>query len=290
MDVQPAMMPDLYPFSNKRNSVLFEALDLKNLMANGKSSGGGFLAQFKPSPPPAPPTQSTSDLTNQNLAVRSEGLVPNIVRSCCRHISEHGLDLVGIFRIDSSKKRIKELREAYDSGREVLLDETFNPNDAACLLKEYLRSLPEPLLTRELYSGFIAASRLTGPGLTLDKCKLTLVRDLIALLPVANRDTLELILRLLDKVRAHSQPVLAADGSTRGGNKMDAFNLAMVFGPNLLKKHKTSGSGEFASNSDKFNLIDDIDSVISITKFLIENHAGKIANTYFLIKSYFVRS
>lgn len=46
----------------------------------------------------------------------------------------------------------------YDTGREVMLNESFNPNDAACLLKEYLRSLPEPLLTRELYSGFIAAN------------------------------------------------------------------------------------------------------------------------------------
>lgn len=55
---------------------------------------------------------------------------------------------------------------------------------------------------------------------------------------------------------------------------MDSFNLAMVFGPNLLKKHKLSSvSTNIKSNdfSDKFNLIDDIDSVISVTKYLIEN-------------------
>lgn len=46
----------------------------------------------------------------------------------------------------------------YDTGKEVVLNESFNPNDAACLLKEYLRSLPEPLLTRDLYASFIAAN------------------------------------------------------------------------------------------------------------------------------------
>ena len=34
-----------------------------------------------------------------------------------------------------------------------------NPHDVACLLKEYLRSLPEPLIIRELYSYFIMTRR-----------------------------------------------------------------------------------------------------------------------------------
>lgn len=95
------------------------------------------------------------------------------------------------------------------------------------------------------------------------------------MLPVPNRDTLEMLLKLLDKVRQHSDV-----------NRMDAFNLAMVFGPNLLKKHKlnnmptsfksgnashTSTSSMHGSAIDKYNLIDDIDSVISATKYLIEN-------------------
>lgn len=108
--------------------------------------------------------------------------------------------------------------------------------------------------------------------------KFDLIRSLIFLLPVPNRDTLELILKLLDKIRQHSQPVFDADAKQIGGNKMDAFNLAMVFGPNLLKKHKTSSSTPSAHElgHDKFNLIDDIDAVISVTKFLIENNTGRV--------------
>ena len=96
---------------------------------------------------------------------------------------------------------------------------------------------------------------------------------LICLLPVPNRDTLQVLLKLLDRVRAN------ATNSESTGNKMDAFNLAMVFGPNLLKKHCGSGqisvrgisSGKLTDMSDKYNLIDDIDAVISVTRYLIEH-------------------
>lgn len=90
-----------------------------------------------------------------------------------------------------------------------------------------------------------------------------------------NRDTLEVLLKLLDKVRSYCEPISLDNKQTVGGNKMDSFNLAMVFGPNLLKKHKLSQiclntkSNDLAT--DKYNLIDDIDSVISVTKYLIEN-------------------
>lgn len=51
----------------------------------------------------------------------------------------------------------------YDNGKNIDMGEHFNTNDAACLLKEYLRSLPEPLLTRDLYSSFLATnSELTN--------------------------------------------------------------------------------------------------------------------------------
>lgn len=112
------------------------------------------------------------------------------------------------------------------------------------------------------------------------------MRHLICLLPVPNRDTLQVLLNLLDQVRANATVATTetheATSTAFTGNKMDSFNLAMVFGPNLLKKH--SGNGQLSSRgvsngkladytSDKYNLIDDIDSVISVTKYLIENQS-----------------
>ena len=108
--------------------------------------------------------------------------------------------------------------------------------------------------------------------------KLQVIRYLICLLPVPNRDTLQMLLNLLNKVRDNSNV-----------NKMDAFNLAMVFGPNLLKKHSSQqslsarglSSGKL-NDCEKFNLIDDIDSVISVTKYLIENHNQLFYVSFFI--------
>jgi hypothetical protein len=38
----------------------------------------------------------------------------------------------------------------------VELTDDMNPHDVACLLKEFFRSLPEPLMTTELFVPFLA--------------------------------------------------------------------------------------------------------------------------------------
>ncbi len=121
--------------------------------------------------------------------------------------------------------------------------------------------------------------------------KLETIRNLICLLPVPNRDTLQVLLNLLDKVRANSSSSNLNEANDEAknssGNKMDSFNLAMVFGPNILRQVNNSSisSSNVINNTsrnmtnsklndmgfDKYKLIDDIDSVISVTKYLIEN-------------------
>ena len=57
-----------------------------------------------------------------------------------------------------------QLREEFDSGKEVELTEEHNPHDVGALLKEFFRDLPEPLLTRDLYLPFVASrSKCTAP-------------------------------------------------------------------------------------------------------------------------------
>lgn len=48
-----------------------------------------------------------------------------------------------------------QLREEFDRGVDVQLDEEHSIHDVAALLKEFLRDMPDPLLTRELYTAFI---------------------------------------------------------------------------------------------------------------------------------------
>lgn len=49
-----------------------------------------------------------------------------------------------------------QIREKFDSGEDVELTDDMNPHDVACLLKEFFRSLPEPLMTVELFAPFLA--------------------------------------------------------------------------------------------------------------------------------------
>ncbi|XP_048448618.1 rho GTPase-activating protein 6-like, partial [Rhincodon typus] len=82
--------------------------------------------------------------------------VPRLVDSCCQHLEKYGLQTVGIFRVGSSKKRVRQLREEFDRGADVVLDEEHSVHDVGALLKEFLRDIPDPLLTRELYTPFIS--------------------------------------------------------------------------------------------------------------------------------------
>lgn len=81
--------------------------------------------------------------------------VPAIVTACINHLETFGLHTTGIFRVSTSLKRIRQLREDLDSGKEIQFGEEHSPHDVAALLKEFLRDLPEPLLCRDLYQAFL---------------------------------------------------------------------------------------------------------------------------------------
>ena len=68
-----------------------------------------------------------------------------------------GLSCEGIYRISGVKSKVQALKEAYNRGLPVNLHEN-EPNIVASLLKQFLRELPEPVLTTELLAKFELAS------------------------------------------------------------------------------------------------------------------------------------
>ncbi|XP_068165862.1 rho GTPase-activating protein 6-like isoform X2 [Antennarius striatus] len=168
--------------------------------------------------------------------------VPRVVDSCCQHIEKYGLQTVGIFRVGSSKKRVRQLREEFDRGIDVQLDEEHSIHDVAALLKEFLRDMPDPLLTKELYTAFINTT-LLDPDEQQNVTQL-----LVYLLPACNSDTLHRLLEFLSTVTDHAHDRHDKDGQEITGNKMTSLNLATIFGPNLLHKQKSSDK-EFSVQS-----------------------------------------
>ncbi|KAK5891242.1 hypothetical protein CgunFtcFv8_018516 [Champsocephalus gunnari] len=168
--------------------------------------------------------------------------VPRVVDSCCQHIEKYGLQTVGIFRVGSSKKRVRQLREEFDHAIDVQLDEDQSVHDVAALLKEFLRDMPDPLLTKELYTAFINTTLLDSDE------QHNVTQLLIYLLPACNSDTLHRLLDFLYTVTDHAHDRLDKDGQEITGNKMTSLNLATIFGPNLLHKQKNSDK-EFSVQS-----------------------------------------
>ncbi|CAN9497703.1 unnamed protein product [Ophioblennius macclurei] len=189
--------------------------------------------------------------------------VPRVVDLCCQHLEKNGLQTVGIFRVGSSKKRVRQLREEFDQGWEVQIDEEHSVHDVAALLKEFLRDMPDPLLTRELYTAFINT-------ILLDYSEQeSAIQLLMFLLPPCNSDTLQRLLCLLSTVSAHAEDSLSADGQQITGNKMTSLNLATIFGPNLLHKQKNSDK-EFVVES--FARAEESTAIISVVQKMIDTY------------------
>ncbi len=80
-----------------------------------------------------------------------------------------GLTCEGIYRISGVKSKVQALKEAYNKGAHVYLHE-HEPNIVASLLKQYLRDLPEPVLTSELMPKFEQASSKCCPFFDKSTC------------------------------------------------------------------------------------------------------------------------
>ncbi|KAL1645993.1 GTPase activating protein (GAP) for Rho1p [Diplodia intermedia] len=167
------------------------------------------------------------------------GYVPIVVAKCGVFLKEKAVDVEGIFRLSGSEKRIKELREAFNSPDRYGkgLDWTgYTVHDAANILRRYFNQLPEPIIPLEFYELFRDPLRnhqaqAVGPmdgqkesigEFDMDKA-IRVYQRLITELPPLNR---QLLLYILD--------LLAVFASKSDLNKMTTANLAAIFQPGIL--------------------------------------------------------
>ncbi|XP_011162524.2 uncharacterized protein LOC105197720 isoform X2 [Solenopsis invicta] len=219
------------------------------------SSKGGALTGSDPG------VLELSDSSGGGLANEWD-MVPGIVRQCIRHLEATGLRTLGVFRVSPSKKRVRQLREDFDCGRETKIGPDQCPHDVATLLKEYFRDLPDPLLCRDLYQAFVHTQKIRNRRLQQEA-----LQHLIQLLPTPNRETLWTLLNFLSAVAAHSEDQKNEAGEWIPGNKMDTTNLATVFAPNILHCVKPSQMRSELSSERAEERID----VINVVRTLLEH-------------------
>ncbi|XP_052758248.1 rho GTPase-activating protein 23 isoform X4 [Galleria mellonella] len=145
-------------------------------------------------------------------------LVPRAVTLPAHAVEAYGLRTVGVYRVPGNAAGVAALAAALDRGEPPPDGDArwADVHVASSLLKAYLRRLPDPLLTADLYSAFIAADRSAERAREL--------RRLVHALPEAHYETLKYLIQHLRRVVEHS-----------AFNKMEARNLAIVFGPTLVR-------------------------------------------------------
>ncbi|NXC90369.1 RHG44 protein, partial [Cercotrichas coryphoeus] len=140
------------------------------------------------------------------------------VEACVTMLLECGMQEEGLFRVAPSASKLKKLKAALDCCVVDVQEYSADPHAIAGALKSYLRELPEPLMTFELYEEWIQASNIPE----LEK-RLQALWNACEKLPKANYNNIRYVIKFLAKLTEYQDM-----------NKMTPSNVAIVLGPNLL--------------------------------------------------------
>uniref|UniRef100_A0A671P061 Rho GTPase-activating protein 21-like n=1 Tax=Sinocyclocheilus anshuiensis TaxID=1608454 RepID=A0A671P061_9TELE len=170
--------------------------------------------------------------------------VPLIVEVCCKLVEERGLEYTGIYRVPGNNTAISSMQEELDTKGmtdiDIQDDKWRDLNVISSLLKSFFRKLPEPLFTNEKYSNFIDANRMEDP---VERLK-TLKR-LIHELPDHHYETLKFLSGHLKTVSENCEK-----------NKMEPRNLAIVFGPTLVRTSEDNMTHMVTHMPDQYKIVE----------------------------------
>ncbi|XP_062859230.1 rho GTPase-activating protein 17a isoform X2 [Trichomycterus rosablanca] len=153
------------------------------------------------------------------------------IEACVMMLLETGMKEEGLFRITAGASKLKKLKAALDCSTSQLEEFYSDPHAVAGALKSYLRELPEPLMTFQLYDEWIQASNISDPDKRLQALWVTCDQ-----LPKNNKANFRYLVKFLAK--------LAQDSEI---NKMTPSNIAIVLGPNLLWPKMEGSLAEMAA-------------------------------------------
>ncbi|XP_061594284.1 si:zfos-588f8.1 isoform X3 [Cololabis saira] len=169
--------------------------------------------------------KSDEEFTGQHFGVRVGHLcsdknpVPVVLEMMLEHVEMHGLYTEGIYRKSGSANRIKELHQRLETDPHLVCLENHPIHTVTGLVKQWLRELPDPLMTFTHYSDFLHAVELPEKQEQLQS-----IYKVLEELPTANFNTLERLVFHLVRV-SKEEP----------HNRMSPNSLAIVFAPCILR-------------------------------------------------------
>ncbi|XP_072230204.1 rho GTPase-activating protein 23-like isoform X3 [Leuresthes tenuis] len=168
--------------------------------------------------------------------------VPLTVEMCCGVVETTGLEYTGIYRVPGNNAMVSNLQEHLDRGMDINTAEERwqDVNVISSLLKSFFRKLPEPLFTDDKYNDFIDANRIED-----GEDRLKTMKKLIHDLPDHYYHTLEFLVGHLKRVADHSKK-----------NKMEPRNLALVFGPTLVRTSEDNMIDMVTHMPDRYKIVE----------------------------------
>ncbi|XP_023568235.1 unconventional myosin-IXa isoform X4 [Octodon degus] len=185
-----------------------------------------------------------SRLTNEDRTV------PLVVEKLINYIEMHGLYTEGIYRKSGSTNKIKELRQGLDTDAESVNLDDYNIHVIASVFKQWLRDLPNPLMTFELYEEFLRAM-----GLQERKETIRGVYSVIDQLSRTHLNTLERLIFHLVRIALQEDT-----------NRMSANALAIVFAPCILRCPDTT---------DPLQSVQDISKTTTCVELIVVEQMNK---------------
>ncbi|MGH0148604.1 UNVERIFIED_CONTAM: hypothetical protein FKN15_048334 [Acipenser sinensis] len=140
--------------------------------------------------------------------------IPLVMRETISYLKEHGMCTEGIFRRSGNVNLVREIQNKYNTGVPVSFYQYEDVHLPAVILKTFLRELPEPLLTFQLYNDIVNFHNVE------EGAKVSIVRSMLGTLPKENSASLRYLIQFLAQVRenqptsfAHSVGVILAHSS-----------------------------------------------------------------------------
>ncbi|XP_035260364.1 rho GTPase-activating protein 23-like isoform X2 [Anguilla anguilla] len=168
--------------------------------------------------------------------------IPLIVEICCGLVEDMGLEYTGIYRVPGNNAVVSSLQDQLNKGVDINPTEEKwqDLNVISSLLKSFFRKLPEPLFTDDKYNDFIDANRMEDT-----KDRLKTMKKLIHDLPDHYYHTLKFLVGHLKTVADHAEK-----------NKMEPRNLALVFGPTLVRTSEDNMTDMVTHMPDRYKIVE----------------------------------
>ncbi|XP_029995199.1 SLIT-ROBO Rho GTPase-activating protein 3 isoform X2 [Sphaeramia orbicularis] len=145
--------------------------------------------------------------------------IPVVVESCIRFINLHGLHHEGIFRVPGSQREVNLIRDAFERGEDPLSDSECDLDSVAGVLKLYFRGLEPPLFPYDSYNQLLECVQIEAVTE-----KAAQIKAIVSTFPRPLLIVMRYLFAFLNHVSQYSDE-----------NMMQPYNLAVCFGPSLLR-------------------------------------------------------